>query len=64
MLYSLVFIPQGVSAAPASDDDLFNWDCTVFGPDESPWEGGIFPLKMKFSEEYPQKPPKVRIAND
>jgi len=28
-------------------------------PDDSPWEGGTFNLRMKFSEEYPNKAPEV-----
>jgi len=55
--------PEGVSAAPANDDDLYSWDATIFGPEDCTWEGGIFPLKLKFSEEYPSKPPKVRFTS-
>ena len=32
---------QGISATP-QEDDLMKWDSVIFGPDESPWEGGIF----------------------
>lgn len=30
---------QGCSASPLSDDNLFVWSATIFGPDETPWEG-------------------------
>ena len=28
-------------------------------PDDTPWEGGTFKLKLTFTEEYPNKPPRV-----
>lgn len=32
-------------------------------PDDTPWEGGTFRLKLEFSEEYPNKPPKVSFVS-
>jgi ubiquitin-protein ligase len=29
---------------------------------ETPFEGGIFSLRMQFSERYPDKPPRVRFT--
>lgn len=34
-------LPQGCSASPVSDDNVFEWDATVIGPEESPWEGRL-----------------------
>lgn len=33
----------------------------IFGPDDTPWEGGTFKLLMEFTEEYPNKPPAVKF---
>ena len=38
--------PDGCSASPHSDDNLFVWSATIFGPDETAWEGGVFSLRM------------------
>eukprot|EP01126_Amoeba_proteus_P037794 TRINITY_DN3915_c0_g1_i14.p1 TRINITY_DN3915_c0_g1~~TRINITY_DN3915_c0_g1_i14.p1 ORF type:complete len:105 (-),score=8.46 TRINITY_DN3915_c0_g1_i14:16-330(-) len=54
--------PDGASAAPIRDDNLFDWEATIFGPEECMWEGGIFSMSIKFSEDYPSKPPKVRFT--
>eukprot|EP00891_Asterochloris_glomerata_P007567 jgi/Astpho2/7567/Aster-02473 len=56
--------PEGISASPTSDDNLFLWTASIFGPDETPFEGGIFSLRITFSEQYPEKPPRVRFTSD
>jgi hypothetical protein len=39
------------------------WQAVIFGPDDTPWEGGTFSLILEFGEEYPNKPPKVRFVS-
>lgn len=35
------------------------------GPDDTPWEGGIFQLRLVFTPDYPSKAPKeVRFLTD
>ena len=51
---------EGISATPI-DDNLHQWEALIFGPDDTIWEGGIFKLHMEFSEDYPNKPPKVKF---
>lgn len=54
--------PTGCSGAPQSNN-LFSWDCILFGPQSTPFEDGTFRLKMDFNEEYPNKPPKVKFTS-
>ncbi|KAL5556726.1 hypothetical protein UlMin_038962 [Ulmus minor] len=56
--------PEGCSASPLSDDNIFVWSATIFGPDETPWEGGVFSLRLTFGENYLEKPPRVRFTSE
>jgi ubiquitin-protein ligase len=37
------------------------WQAVIFGPDDTPWEGGTFKLLLEFTEDYPNKAPAVRF---
>ena len=54
--------PPGINAAPLHEN-IMVWQAVIFGPDETPWEGGTFNLLLEFSEDYPNKPPKVRFVS-
>ncbi|GAM25357.1 hypothetical protein SAMD00019534_085320, partial [Acytostelium subglobosum LB1] len=56
--------PDGVSAAPSDKRNLLNWTATIVGPDETPFEGGIFNLSISFTEHYPEQPPKIKFTTD
>jgi ubiquitin-conjugating enzyme E2 D/E len=53
---------EGCSAGPSSPDDITDWNITIFGPEETPYSGGIFKMNMKFTNEYPFKPPKITFV--
>ena len=56
--------PEGVSASPLGDDNLHVWGGTIFGTDDTPWEGGIYAMRLTFPEQYPDKPPRVRFTSE
>ena len=56
-----LFVLQGVSGAP-SDNNIMLWNAVIFGPHDTPFEDGTFKLTIEFTEEYPNKPPTVRLV--
>ncbi|KAF6155981.1 hypothetical protein GIB67_039312 [Kingdonia uniflora] len=49
--------PEGCSANPNSNENFFGWSAMIFGPDETPWEGGISGLRLTFGDNYLEKLP-------
>ena len=47
-----------ITAEP-DENNILLWYAIILGPDETIWEGGVFKLKIEFTEEYPSKPPNV-----
>lgn len=53
--------PPNCSAGPTREDDITRWTATIFGPTETPFEGGVFKLEIQFPKDYPFKAPIIRF---
>ncbi len=52
--------PSSCSAGPAGDD-LFQWEGCIFGPEVTPYHGGLFMLSIQFPVDYPFRAPHVQF---
>eukprot|EP01129_Flabellula_baltica_P011814 TRINITY_DN5236_c0_g1_i2.p1 TRINITY_DN5236_c0_g1~~TRINITY_DN5236_c0_g1_i2.p1 ORF type:complete len:167 (+),score=33.44 TRINITY_DN5236_c0_g1_i2:22-501(+) len=57
--------PHGFFARPERAEDgslnMMRWRCGIPGPVNTEWEGGMFPISIEFSEDYPTRPPRCRF---
>lgn len=67
--YLLIFVfrlqddpPDGIAACPLPSN-LLQWNAVIFGPSDTPFEGGTFKLVLNFDESYPNKAPAVRFVS-
>ena len=48
-------------SATASDDNLFSWQVMIGGPENTPYDGGVFMMEFIFPPTYPFAPPKIKF---
>ena len=60
--------PFGFVAVPTKNPDgtmnLMNGECAIPGKKGTPWEGGLFKLRMLFKDDYPSSPPKCKLCKE
>ncbi|CAG2104024.1 unnamed protein product [Medioppia subpectinata] len=53
--------PPGCTAAP-NGTDYFQWTGSIEGPPGTPYEGGLFNVRITFPQSYPLKPFTVTLT--
>lgn len=55
--------PDGITAGPVSEDNMFHWEALIQGPEGTPYEGGIFAADLIFPRDYPLNPPMMKFVS-
>ncbi|OBZ88683.1 Ubiquitin-conjugating enzyme E2 [Choanephora cucurbitarum] len=56
--------PEGITAGPIDENNFFEWEALIAGPEGTPFEGGLFPATLTFPKDYPLSPPTMRFTCD
>ncbi|KAJ5103503.1 hypothetical protein N7532_004032 [Penicillium argentinense] len=54
--------PDGITVTLLDEANLYEWKVLMEGPEGSPYQGGIFQIRLVLPTEYPFKPPTVSFA--
>ena len=49
----------GIAVGLSNQDNLYEWNFSLIGAKDSPYEGGLFQMKLSFPKEYPDKAPNI-----
>ncbi|KAF1377387.1 hypothetical protein EPR50_G00167840 [Perca flavescens] len=55
---------EGFSAGLVDDDDIYQWEVVVIGPQDTLFEGGFFKATLTFPRNYPLRPPKMKFITE
>ncbi|KAG0051905.1 Ubiquitin-conjugating enzyme E2 15 [Gryganskiella cystojenkinii] len=55
---------EGFSAGLVEDNNIFEWEIMIMGPQDTLYEGGFFRAIMTFPHDYPLLPPKLKFTTD
>merc|ERR1711972_258929 len=54
--------PENIFAGPKSEDELDKWEAVIIGPNDTPYQDGIFKLDIHFPPTYPYTAPKLHFT--
>ncbi|XP_071941408.1 ubiquitin-conjugating enzyme E2 G2 isoform X2 [Antedon mediterranea] len=54
--------PEGIIAGPKNEDNFFEWEALITGPEDTCFEGGVFQAVINFPHDYPLNPPKMQFT--
>ncbi|CAD7955446.1 unnamed protein product [Amoebophrya sp. A25] len=52
----------GAVTADAVGENIQLWEGKILGPEDSPYNGGIYKINIEIPDDYPYNPPKMKFA--
>ena len=49
----------GITVGLFDERNIFEWRCTILGPQDTCYKGGLFFLKIIFPQDYPNTKPEI-----
>ena len=49
----------GITVGLFNENNMFEWKCTILGPKDTCYKGGLFFLKINFPFDYPNSKPEI-----
>ena len=49
----------GITVGLCNENNIFEWRCTLIGPRDTCYGGGLFLLKINFPDDYPNTRPEI-----
>ena len=49
----------GITVGLLNEENMFEWKCTILGLKDTYYKGGLFFLKIKFPDDYPNSKPEI-----
>mmetsp|Transcript_19151 Transcript_19151/g.39881 ORF Transcript_19151/g.39881 Transcript_19151/m.39881 type:complete len:170 (+) Transcript_19151:64-573(+) len=56
--------PDTFSVGLPDDNNIYEWDIMLMGPESTLYEGGFFKAKLKFPSDFPNMPPEMTFVSD
>mmetsp|Transcript_1514 Transcript_1514/g.4387 ORF Transcript_1514/g.4387 Transcript_1514/m.4387 type:complete len:168 (-) Transcript_1514:396-899(-) len=53
-----------VSVGLTDDEDVYDWEVMIMGPDGTLYEGGFFKARLTFPKDFPNMPPAMKFVSE
>ena len=60
----LTKVSPGIAAGPVTEENFFEWEAAITGPEGTYFEDGVFIATLSFPQDYPLNPPKMRFKSE